>query len=138
MIWKFFDLFPVFRLNADSSHSLELIFVFQFILWIQFIPFKYVEAWSSMVKVYWTLESWYNIYVHFLNGIRTISSRENCSPPSPVRVKVRVCFRVGGVQFSLGATVLGPLWIYQEQMEEHIRCRRIMYIPSNFWILKGS
>ena len=34
---------------------------------------------------------WYNIYVHSLNGIRTVSSRENC--PSPVRVKVS--FREG-------------------------------------------
>ena len=38
---------------------------------------------------------WYNIYVHSLNGIQTVSSKENCSSPIRVRVRVRVSFRVG-------------------------------------------
>ena len=39
---------------------------------------------------------WYNIYVHSLNDIQTVSSKENC--PSPVRVRVRrseLVLRVG-------------------------------------------
>ena len=36
-----------------------------------------------------------HIYVHSLNGIQTVSSKENCSSPVRFRVRIRVSFTVG-------------------------------------------
>ena len=48
------------------------------------------------------------VIIKVFTGIRTISPKENCTPP-PIRVKVlvriKVSFRVGGL-FSLGVVVL--------------------------------
>ena len=55
----------------------------------------YVEVWSSMVEVYWTLDDTIFMFIlMFAIFIRTISSKENC--PSLVRVRVKVSFRMGG------------------------------------------
>ena len=73
----------------------------------------YVEAWSSMME----------------DGSILNVRWCNCHPPTPtlgLGFGLGLVLGLGGGQFSLGATVLEPLWIYQEQMEEHIKCRHIM------------
>ena len=90
----------------------------------------YVEAWSSVVEVYWTLDG-----AIFISILWVVSGQFHPRKIPPIRV--RVSFMVGGGQFSFGVTVLEPLWVYKKQMEEHIKCRH-MYIPSNFWIFQGS
>ena len=54
----------------------------------------YLESWSSIVEVAIMNVRWYNIYVHSLNGIQTVFSKENCSSPVRFRVRVRVTFTV--------------------------------------------
>ena len=55
----------------------------------------YLESWSSIVEVAILNVRCYNIYVHSLNGIQTVSSKENCSSPVRFRVRIRVSFTVG-------------------------------------------
>ena len=97
----------------------------------------YVEAWCSMVEVYWTLDGTILMSILWMIS-RQFTPRKITRPPLGLGLRLVLGWGWGGGQFSLGATVLEPLWIYQEQMEEHIKCRHIMYIPSNFWIFQGS
>ena len=62
----------------------------------------YLESWSSIVEVVILNVRWYNIDVHSLNGIQTVSSKENCSSPVRFRVRVRVSFTVAEGNFPWG------------------------------------
>ena len=98
----------------------------------------YLESWSSMVEVYWMLDG-----TIFMSILWMVSGQfppgKIALPPLGLRLVLGDGGRGGG-DFPWGqlATVLEPLWAYKKQMEKHIKCTHIMYIPSNFWIFQGS
>ena len=97
----------------------------------------YLESWSSIVEVYWTLDG--TIFMSILWMVFRQFPPKKIAPP-PLGLGLGLGLELvlgwgrGEGEFSLGATVLEPLWIYKKQIEEHIKCRHIMYIciPSNF------
>ena len=55
------------------------------------------------------------ITVHVLSGFRTIALAENCSNPNLTLALTQTLFPIGsGGQFSSGAIVRAPFWVYLE------------------------
>ena len=93
----------------------------------------YVEAWTSMVELYWRLDG--TIFMSILWVVSWEFPPKKIVPPS---LGLGLGLVLGWGSIFLWGNCPRTFWIYQEQMEEHFKCRHIMYILSNFWIFQGS